>query len=220
MLNNSHLDVVRRVLTGEMTHAQLISTEQSNSKLNNQHRVAVAVTILLIHAEQCCWNDGKSPWALHRPGLEKTFAALLGSPTRQVALNASSLLGLHKTGSNRTVRLTPPPPLVTIAKGFTPSSPSIVDFMAAARAKTIAEGRAWLPWYRRVRKVTVDDAAARLLATYGERFKDPSFALAVLAQLHGTAPSRAAQVINELPEEVREAIIASLSLQVNPYLTS
>ena len=134
-------------------------------------------------------------------------------------LNASTLLGLHKTSGDRTLRLTPPPALVTIAKGYTPRSPSVAGFMEAAKTKALAEQRPWLPWHRSAKKVIVRDSAASVFAKYGEALKDPSFALAVLAQLHGSEPAKAAKAINKLPEEVRAAIIASLSLQINPYLT-
>ena len=82
MITESHLNVVRKVLEGEMTHAQLVSNEWPNSALNNQHRATVAVTMLLIHAEQCCWSDSKNSWVLRRPGLEKRL------PPCSEALNA------------------------------------------------------------------------------------------------------------------------------------
>jgi len=218
-LTDSHLNIVRQVLEGEMSHAELIRRDVSKSRLNAQHRVAVAVTILLIHAEQACCKGGETPWLLHRPGIEKTYVALLGADAPQVTVNASSLLGLHKAEASRATWLTPPIALVTIAKGFTPSSPTVVAFMRAAKRKAAEEGRPWLPWYVEGDETLTASKADAFLVEHHKKLQDPSFALAVLAELHGDEPARVAEAIRELPEDTQAAIVAVLSQKINPYLT-
>ena len=208
MLNQSHLQAARQVLEGEMSHAELISTERSQHKFNSQHRAAAAMAILLVHADLCCQNEDGNQM-LGKPGLRRTFQALLGTDASKSAVEASVMLGLHvaRQGS-RTVYLTPPDELLAITSAFSVSSPNIVAFMRDAKRLSAFEAVEWLPWH-----IEVDDAfgdGADALTAYGEKLTQPDFAIAVLAHLHATEATAVAEVIQGLPLSTKKAAIRRL----------
>lgn len=208
MLNQSHLDVVRQVLEGKMSHAELVSTERSQHKFNAQHRAAAAMAILLVHADWCCQDEGGKQM-LRKPGLRKTFQVLLGADVYKSAAEASVMLGLHTTRQgSHTVNLTPPDELLAITNTFSVNSPNIVAFMRDAKKLSAFEAVEWLPWH-----IEVDDAfgdGADTLTAYGEKLTRPDFAIAVLARLHATEAAAVAEVIQELPLSTKKTAIRRL----------